>query len=890
MGRQVDIRDTIVSRVSADREAELRSLALSLSDRLPGAHRVRIERFDASTGNPAAITSESAPAESGNYVQRALDHVGSIGRALGFTVTQPAEFAADPNFQTTSSGAVAVHLQQQYKGIPIFQAAETVRFSPNGALKETVGSSVTILRDMPVSADLSVEKAVLKVARHIAAPHADEGGAKDQFGQPLNFSSVDLAGFSPQVITAYPEKPERSTVLEAGPFGDKIKASLIWFPFGEDLRLTWEVLVAMPNYEEKYRTLVDAQNGEILYCRQLIQYVFARGNVFHAEGGGVRQMTDFPRALEDYGLPIPGNLPPGFPDDWVEVDRTLGNSVNAHLGDSGPQSEGAVQNGVTTFDPADPAGDDQKVLNIFYYNCFMHNYFYLLNFREADGNFQRDNLGRGGLPFDRVDARAHSGAVFGTANMATPIDGQNPEMNMGLVTSTNRHTAFDSSVVFHEFTHGVTNRLVGGPANDRALEAPQSSGMGEGWSDYIACTVNNRTVVGDWVVNDPGGIRGFPYDSNFPDDFGDLGKGRYVQVHNIGEIWCATLLEMNRNIGANLGVQLVVDALKLTPASPGFLDARDAILTALQDMLEDGKLSSDEHATARRGTWKAFAKFGMGPAAQSNGAFLSGISADFKTPPDEPDQHESDVQIEATPNLPIPDAQSIGVSSVLTVQDAGRITRLTVSVDIEHTYIGDLQVSLTSPAGSTVVLHNRSGGRADDLVKSYTSEDILGLADLLGEQAQGDWRLHIADLAGADVGTLRRWGLEMDLEASTELVRGEVTPAVDIPDDDPTGVSSSISFIQSGTAKGVKVSVDITHTYIGDLRVELVAPSGQQAILHNQSGAGEDNLIRSYDSVSSPTLSALVGESIQGNWELRVRDLLGADVGKFNQWSLELTR
>ena len=71
--------------------------------------------------------------------------------------------------------------------------------------------------------------------------------------------------------------------------------------------------------------------------------------------------------------------------------------------------------------------------NIFYLNCYMHDFFYLLGFREADGNFQQNNLGRGGVASDRVDARAHSSAVFGTANMSTPAEGSRPTMNMGLV-------------------------------------------------------------------------------------------------------------------------------------------------------------------------------------------------------------------------------------------------------------------------------------------------------------------------------------------------------------------------------------------------------------------------------------------------------------------------
>jgi extracellular elastinolytic metalloproteinase len=436
----------------------------------------------------------------------------------------------------------------------------------------------------------------------------------------------------------------------------------------------------------------------------------------------------------------------------------------------------------------------------------------------------------------------------------------------------------------------VTNRLVGGPANDRALEAPQSGGMGEGWGDYIACTINNVNVVGDWVVNDSAGIRDFPYDSAFPDHFGKMGTGRYNEEHNIGEIWCATLMEMNRNIGANLGVQLVVDALKLTPANPSFLDGRDAILAALDAMRQAGRLTSAQFDNARDGIWKAFAKFGMGPAAQSNGATLSGVVADFNVPPPTaPPPPASGVRVEAAPNLNIPDDQPAGVSHVLAVPQAGRIKRLTVSVDIEHTWVGDLRVSLATPSGKTVVLHDRKGGSQKNLVVAYRSEDVLALADLLGDQAQGNWTLRLADMAGQDVGRLRRWSLEFDLETAAGTSQGEATPALAIPDNNPAGVSSSIAIAQSGTVRGIKVNIDITHSWIGDLRVELVAPSGQAAILHDQSGNSEDNIIRTYDSVTSPGLTALAGQTTQGNWQLRVKDLAAQDIGKLNKWSLELT-
>lgn len=897
MAREIDRRNFSINKVTTARETELVSLASEVSDRLPGAHRVRIESFDATTGNPSVVASESAPSEKGNYIQRALDHVQNIRRALGFTATQPAEYVADPNTQETSSGAVAVHLQQQYKSIPIFQASQAVRFSPDGTLKETAGNSVTVSHEQAVTTKFSVQKAVLKAANHVAVPHPDEHGAKDQFGQPLPITTVDLTGFKPKVIAAFPNKPEQPTVLEPGPFGDKIKASLIWFPLDNDLRLGWEVVIAMPNYRGQYRAIVDAETGEILYCRQILQSVAARGNVYHGDGGSPRQIADFPRQWADYGLPIPGNLPTGSPDDWVTADRAIGNSVNAHLGDFGPTIQGTAQNGVLTFDPADPVGDEQKVLNIFYYNCYIHDFFYLLGFREADGNFQQDNLGRGGISSDRVDARAHSGVVWGTANMYTPSDGLSPTMNMGLVEispTESRHTAFDSTVVFHEFMHGVTNRLVGGPMNVHALEAPQSGGMGEGWGDYIACMINDITVVGAWVVGDPGGIRGFPYTSNFPDNFGNLGGGRYIEnpitgevpVHQIGEIWCATLLEMNRKIGKTLGVQLVVDALKLSPANPGFLDMRDSILLALDNKLAAGQLASSEHSAARKGIWTAFARFGMGPGAQSNGAALSGIVADFETPTDTTTSQT--VQVETSPNLTIPDNQPLGVASVLNVSQSGQVKRLGVSIDIEHTFIGDLQVSLIAPGNKVAFLHNRSGGNTKNLIRSFTSEDTPTLTGLSGEQAQGSWTLRVADLEGRDVGTLRHWSLELSLEAAPTIL-AEASPGITIPDNDPAGLSSSITIAQSGTVQAVKVRVDIAHTFIGDLRVELVLPLGQGAVLHNRTGGIQHNLVATYDSASTSALANLIGQPVQGNWVLRVKDLEGRDVGTLNKWSLELS-
>jgi subtilisin-like proprotein convertase family protein len=162
------------------------------------------------------------------------------------------------------------------------------------------------------------------------------------------------------------------------------------------------------------------------------------------------------------------------------------------------------------------------------------------------------------------------------------------------------------------------------------------------------------------------------------------------------------------------------------------------------------------------------------------------------------------------------------------------------------------------------------------------------LAALVGGQSQGDWTLKVADLARRDLGTLRRWSLEIELEAAPRVTREEVAPALKIPDDDPDGVSSAIAISQSGTVQGVEVGVDLTHTYVGDLLVELMAPTGQRAVLHDRLGGSSDNLIMTYDAVSTPSLAVLNGQPIQGSWVLRVTDLAGQDVGKLNRWSIEL--
>ena len=110
----------------------------------------------------------------------------------------------------------------------------------------------------------------------------------------------------------------------------------------------------------------------------------------------------------------------------------------------------------------------------------------------------------------------------------------------------------------------------------------------------------------------------------------------------------------------------------------------------------------------------------------------------------------------------------------------------------------------------------------------------------------------------------------------------ENTTDVSIPDNNSTGVTSSISVSgRSGNAPStLRVGVNIVHTYIGDLIVDLLAPDGSVYNLHNRSGGGTDNINTTY------TVNAS-SEAANGTWRLRVRDRARADTGYINSWSLQ---
>ncbi len=299
------------------------------------------------------------------------------------------------------------------------------------------------------------------------------------------------------------------------------------------------------------------------------------------------------------------------------LDRDANNAPDTTSGNglSSGHASAANQNFTFTFDttvsPTTATNQAAVVTNLFYYNNIMHDFSYALGFTETARNFQTNNYGRGGTGNDSVRAEAQDGSGTNNANFATPPDGQRPRMQQYIFTSPNpdRDSSVDGDVVFHEYGHGISNRLIGNGST--ALQGTQSGAMGEGWSDYWAITLNNDGAVGEYSTGNPNGIRRAAYTvpaNAVHNSYADVCVPSCA-VHGDGEVWAATLWDLRTQLGAAITDRIVLNGMKFTPNRPSFLNARDGILQA--DQNENGGAN-------RCAIWTVFARHGMGVSAVGN--------------------------------------------------------------------------------------------------------------------------------------------------------------------------------------------------------------------------------------------------------------------------------
>ena len=227
----------------------------------------------------------------------------------------------------------------------------------------------------------------------------------------------------------------------------------------------------------------------------------------------------------------------------------------------------------------------------------------------------------------------------------------------------------------------------------------------------------------------------------------------------------------------------------------------------------------------------------------------------------------------------IPDNNQSGVSSSVQVS-GGSVTALSVSVSITHTWRGDLIVSLTSPSGTTAVLHNRGGGNADDLVLND-----MALADFSGEPSSGAWTLNVSDRAGADLGTLESWSLSLNTQCQgggggNGAWSGSDTPNMATVDNGQA--CTSLTVADSGDASEVLISLSGQH----DWRSILSASLTHNGQTHEVFGTGTFPRQGGSFELTDRPVSGFSGDAA-GDWTLCITDTDAfGDRGVLQSWSV----
>ncbi len=498
-----------------------------------------------------------------------------------------------------------------------------------------------------------------------------------------------------QVVDTEQGISRRGTVSNGGFARGAIATELAYLAVSEkEIRPIWTVDINEPGAQNHWIMGVDADNGQPLLQRNLVvadrfegpgdptRNHLPQAQRDSSKRRGINVYEVFPQPFEyPYDGPrmslVDPASPTASPFGWhdtngapgAEFTITRGNNTHAFLDrdnndnpDAGADVDGGADldfsGSLVELDLMEEPStySNAAVVNLFYWVNTIHDILYNYGFDEASGNFQVNNYGNGGADNDDVIAYAQKGADAGQFNNAffgTPSDGGRPEMLMleWNLTTPNRDGDFSSGIMAHEFGHGVSNRLTGGPSTASCLNNAEQ--MGEGWSDFfglvLTAVASDTDVlprgIGVYALGQPiegAGIRQRRYTTDLAiNEFTYADLPGQSGSHQVGFLWCSIIWEVywglvdeygfNPDVygdwttgGNNLAIQLIMDGMKLQPCGPGMVDGRDAILQA------DVALTGGVNQCI---IWRAFAKRGLGAAADQGSADdTTDGTADFNIP------------------------------------------------------------------------------------------------------------------------------------------------------------------------------------------------------------------------------------------------------------------
>ena len=655
----------------------------------------------------------------GQPLEIALNFIRANRADLQMTETEVANLLVKDSYLSQRSGTTHIYLIQTQGGIEVYNAIVNINVAADGSVINVGSRAVPNLTNV-------IDSSVVTLS-----PENAVGKAADHLGLDLSQSPIvqEVIGGAAQAVV----------LSDSGISRDAIPAHLVYQPLADGrVRLAWEIVINELSGQNWWHIRVDAADGQILdKGNYVIEDKWEAQNgagIDHDAALNVPLSASavpssylvyaMPVESPNYGVPAPPadartfeispwlDAPTASPLGWHATSGTSwtdtqGNNVEAHKGavryDCGAALECDPPLDLTAS-PSTAGNRDAAIVNLFYWNNIIHDVTYEYGFDEPAGNFQNDNFGLGGVGTDRVDANAQLGTVC-NAFFTTLPDGIQGVMDMYIcpIASPARDGSLDSGVMAHEYGHGVSNRLTGGPNNTTCLN--NSEQMGEGWSDLLGLLLTMEVGdagsdvrgIGTWLLgqgpNGPG-IRNFPYTTNMainPHTYNDIiGVG---SAHDVGEVWASIVWEavwaltdehgFNTDFygdyttgGNNLAIQLILEGMKLQPCSPGFVDGRDAILLA--DMNFTGGQNQCR-------LWTAFAKRGLGfGAIQGSSNSNNDNSEAFDLPP-------------ACQNAP---EMAVSASQLGATLDVGDV--LTLTLTISNTGGSDLDWTIAEGVGAPV--------------------------------------------------------------------------------------------------------------------------------------------------------------------------------------------
>jgi vibriolysin len=220
----------------------------------------------------------------------------------------------------------------------------------------------------------------------------------------------------------------------------------------------------------------------------------------------------------------------------------------------------------------------------------------------------------------------------------------------------------------------------------------------------------------------------------------------------------------------------------------------------------------------------------------------------------------------------------------------GPLTNGVAKTGISAATGGEVNYTLVVPAGATGLKFVMSGGTGDsDMYVKFGSAPTDSVYDC---RPYANGNAETCTIATAQAGTyyvrLKAFAAFSGVSLTGSYTTGggggtaqtySNTTAVAIGDNTTVSSSTTVSGRTGNAPTTASVSVNITHTYQGDLKVDLVAPDGSLYNIHNRTGAGTDNVIKTV------TLN-LSSEALNGTWKMQVNDNAAGDIGTLNSWSV----